>query len=105
MVIYERTVRSFQENTMQPTLQKFFRIAQQAGMIKEGELYVVPNSLLKVDSYQLDKENTIRGAMRLLQARMDIATDKNGIIVEPMAEGLPGNQELIKFIGSFKERK
>lgn len=104
LIIYERTVRSFQENTMAPTLQKFFRICQQVGKIKEGELVIVPNSLMKVDKYQEEKELTITGAMRLLQARMDMATNELGVITEPLKGGTPDNTELIKFIGTFKDR-
>ncbi|RLI55256.1 MAG: hypothetical protein DRP09_10605 [Candidatus Thorarchaeota archaeon] len=104
LIIYERKVRKFQENTMAPTLQKFFRICQEANKIPAGELYVVPNPMLKVDSYQQEKEETIIGAMRLLKARMESATDETGNITEPFAEGLPDNTELIKFIGTFKDR-
>jgi len=104
MEIYVRTIRNFQENTMIPTLQKFFRISQKAGKIPAGELIVVPKSLTSKDPYQEEKELTIIGAMRLLQARMDLATNENGEITEPLAAGLPDNMELIKFIGSFKDR-
>lgn len=105
METYYRTVSNFQHNTMMPTLQKFFRISQKAGKIPPGELIVAPGSLARVDPYQTEKEETIIGAMRLMKARLDAAVNEQGVIIEPFKEGLPDNIELIKFIGSFKERK
>ncbi len=105
MEVYTRTVKSFQENTMAPTLQKFFRISQKFGKIEPGELIVVPNSLITKDPYMIEKEETIIGVMRLLKARLDLATDETGKIVDPLARGLPDNAECIKIIGAFKDKK
>ena len=99
---YARLVGAKQTNTMEPSLTKWIRQYQISGQVEGGEITIDWGTMEVMTELQKTREETQIGAMRLLQKRMEGATDENGDITDPNAEGTPESKDLVKLISMKK---
>jgi hypothetical protein len=102
---YARLVGAKQVNTMSPTLTKWMRQYQIAGQVEPGEITLDWGTIEVKTELQQAREETEIGALRLLQARMELAAP-------PVPEGQertisqpalgPQDKELVKLVSTKK---
>ena len=97
--IYYDTVDTFRKEIMRPALYDWIRKSQKAGMLSPGEITIEFGELESRNKVDKEKDITQIGAMKLLQARMDLARDKaTNQIRGEITEGSPDTQELVNII-------
>jgi len=100
--MYYNTVHTFREGIIKPALEDWVRKTQVAGMAEPGKITIKFGNLDIKNDFELEQEKTTLGAMKLLQARMNLAADATGVITDPLKPGCPETTDLVKIISPKK---
>lgn len=101
--MFYKTVEDFRHDVMEPALKDWIRKSQKAGMVEPGEITIDFGEFRIKDDLEHEREQTMIGAYRLMQSRMDMTVDpQTKVINNPMAPGSPDNVDLVKLLTAKK---
>ncbi len=92
---YYRKIGALQKNMMTPTLRRFYRISQLAGLVEEGEIEIIWNRPETKTPLEQAREETEIGALKVLQKRLELENKS------PDLQTL-SSQELVKLVSRKK---